>query len=78
MPGLEAKPLGSGTSIGTEICLPVNLCGHNERLGGIDLDHGESPAGGRNGVAFSCASLLANPQCIQLRLDGAPIDYFGR
>ena len=29
----------------------------------------------RNGVAFSCVSLLSNPQCVQLRLEGASIDY---
>lgn len=33
---------------------------------------------GRNGVAFSGVSLLSNPQCVQLRLEAAAIDYFGR
>ena len=47
----------------------------NERSGTIHLDHGEPSAGGRNGVAFSCVGLLSNPQCIQLRPEGAPIDY---
>src|SRR5580700_11189350 len=32
----------------------------------------------RNGVAFSCVSLLSHPQCVQLDLESAPIDYFGR
>jgi hypothetical protein len=32
---------------------------------------------GCNGVALSCVSLFSNPQCVQLRLEGAPIDYFG-
>jgi hypothetical protein len=50
----------------------------NERCGTIHLDHGEPSAGGRNGVAFSCVSLLANPQRVQLRLEGAPINHFGR
>jgi hypothetical protein len=47
----------------------------NERSGGIDLDHGEPSAGGCNGVAFSCVSLLSHSLCVQLRLEGAPIDY---
>jgi hypothetical protein len=50
----------------------------NERCGAIPLDHGKPSAGGRNAVAFSCVSLLSNQQCVQLRLEGAPIDYFGR
>jgi hypothetical protein len=32
-------------------------------------------ARGRNGVAFSCVSLLSNPQRVQRRLERAPIDY---
>jgi hypothetical protein len=39
----------------------------------VHLNHGEPPAGGSNGVAFSCVSLLANPQCVQFGLEGAPI-----
>src|SRR5215471_20431898 len=50
----------------------------NERSGTIHLDHGEPSAGGRNGVTFSCVSLLSNPQCVQFCLEGAPIDDFGR
>ena len=50
----------------------------NERRGTIHLDHGEPPAGGRDGVAFSRVGLLSNPQCVQLRLEGAPIDDLGR
>src|SRR5580704_2086268 len=50
----------------------------NERCGAIHLDHGESSAGGRDGVAFPCLRLLSHPQCIQLRLEGAPIDYVWR
>src|SRR5262249_3815588 len=38
----------------------------------------EPSAGGRNGVAFPCVGLLSNPQCVQLRLEGPSIDYFGR
>jgi hypothetical protein len=34
----------------------------------------EPPAGGRNSVAFFGVSLLPNPQCVQLGLEGAPID----
>jgi hypothetical protein len=49
----------------------------DERCRTIHLDHGEPSAGGRNGVAFSCVSLFSNPQCVQLRLEGAPIDYVG-
>jgi hypothetical protein len=37
----------------------------NERCGTVHLDHGEPSTGSRNGVAFSCVSLLSNPQCIQ-------------
>ncbi len=47
----------------------------NERCRSIHLDHGEPSAGGCNGVAFSCVSLFSNPQCVQFRLEGAPIDY---
>src|SRR6185312_204673 len=47
----------------------------NERCGAIHLHHGESPAGNRNRIAFSCVSFLSNPQCIQLGVKGAPIDY---
>jgi hypothetical protein len=47
----------------------------NKRCGTVHLNHGEPSAGGRNGVTFPCVSLLANPQCIQLGLKGAPIDY---
>ena len=50
----------------------------NERCGAIHLDHGESSASGGDGVAFSCVSLLSHSQCVQLRLEGAPIDYFRR
>jgi len=50
----------------------------NERRGATHGDHGEPATGRRNGVAFSCVSFLADPQCVQLRLKGAPIDYFGR
>ena len=42
----------------------------NERRGAVHLDHGEPPAGGRNGVAFFRVSLLSNPQCVQLGLEG--------
>ena len=44
----------------------------------IHLNHGEPSLGGRNGVACFCKSLLAQPQCVQPRLNGAPIHYFGR
>src|SRR5262249_43471768 len=50
----------------------------NERCGPIDLDHAEPPASSRNGVAFPCVGLLSSPQCVQLRLEGPSIDYFGR
>ena len=50
----------------------------NERCGAIHLDHGEPLTVGRNGVAFSGVSFLSNPQCVQHRLKGAPIDYFWR
>jgi hypothetical protein len=50
----------------------------NERCGAIHLDHGEPSAGGCNGVAFSCVSLLSSPQCFELGVEGAAIDYFGR
>ena len=49
----------------------------NERCGRIHLDHGELPSRGGNGVAFSRVSLLAKAQCVELRLEGAPIDYLG-
>jgi hypothetical protein len=49
----------------------------HERRGAIHLDHGEPSAGGRDGVAFPGVSLLANPQGVQLRLEGAPIDCYG-
>ena len=44
-------------------------------VGTVHLDHGEPSAGGCNGVAFSCVSLLSNPQCVQLALESAPIDH---
>jgi hypothetical protein len=44
----------------------------------IHIESSEPSARGRNDVAFSGVSLLSNPQCVQLRLEGAPIDYFGR
>ena len=47
----------------------------NERCGTVHLDHWEPSAGGCNGVALSCVSLLSNPQCVQLGEEGAPIDY---
>ena len=34
--------------------------------------------GSRNGVAFPRVSFLSHPQSVQLRLERAPIDYFGR
>jgi hypothetical protein len=43
--------------------------------GAIHLDHGEPSAGGRNGIAFSCVSLLSNSQCVQLGLESAPIGH---
>ena len=49
----------------------------NERSGTIHLDHGEPSASGRNCIAFPCVGLLSNPQRVQLRLEGGPIDYFG-
>jgi hypothetical protein len=50
----------------------------DERCGTIHLDHGESPAGGCNRIAFSRVSLLSKAQCVQLSLEGAPVDYGGR
>jgi hypothetical protein len=50
----------------------------NERCGAIHLDHGEPSARGRDGIAFSCVSLLSNLQCVQLPLEGAPINYSRR
>ncbi len=50
----------------------------NERCRAVDLDHGEPSAGGRNGVAFPCVGLLSNPQRVQLGLERASIDDFGR
>jgi hypothetical protein len=47
----------------------------NERCRTIPLDHGEPSAGGCNGVALPYVGLVSNPQCVQLRLEGAPIDY---
>ncbi len=47
----------------------------DERRRAIHLDHGQPPAGGRDRVAFSHVSFLTNPQRVQLRLEGAPIDY---
>src|SRR5262245_3159786 len=41
----------------------------------IHLDHGEPSADGRDRIAFSGVGLLSNPQCVQLNLEGAPIDY---
>ena len=35
-----------------------------------------SRRGSRNGVAFSCVSFLADPQRVQLCLEGGPVDYF--
>jgi hypothetical protein len=29
-------------------------------------------------ASFSCVNLLSKPQYVQLRLEGAPIDYLGR
>ena len=49
----------------------------NERRGTIHLDHGEPPPGGCNRVAFFCVSLFTNPQCVELRLECAPINYLG-
>ena len=46
----------------------------DQRCGAINLDHGQPPAGGGNGIAFSCVGLLSNPQCVQLGLKDAPID----
>src|SRR5229473_1737645 len=47
----------------------------NQRDAGVHLHHRQPPAGCRNGVALSCVSLLSDPQFVQLRLEGAPIDY---
>ena len=47
----------------------------NERCGTVHLDRGEPSAGGCNGVAFSCVSLLSNPQCVQLGLESTPINH---
>jgi len=47
----------------------------DERRCTVHLDHGESAAGGCNGVAFSCVSLLSNPQCVQLGLESTPINH---
>src|ERR1700689_4424306 len=48
----------------------------DERCRTLHLDHGEPSACGRNGIAFFRVSLFSNPQRVQLRLEGAPIDYF--
>src|ERR1700722_13431927 len=50
----------------------------NEWCGAVYLNHGESPAGGRDGGAFPCISLLPNPQCVQFRLESAPVDDLRR
>ena len=34
-------------------------------------------ASGCDGLAFSRMSLLSNPQCVQLLLEGATMDYLG-
>src|SRR5579864_7332729 len=47
----------------------------NERCGTIYSDHGKPSADGGNGVAFFCISLFSNAQCVQLGLEGAPINY---
>src|SRR5690242_21944936 len=53
-------------------CHPATFT--NERRGGVNRNHRKPPAGGRNGVALSGVSLLAKAQCVELRLEGAPID----
>src|SRR5262249_49386759 len=57
----------------------------NNRRKEIDLrqsstqpDQGQSSAGGSDGVACSCVSLLSNAQCVQFRLERAQIDYVGQ
>src|ERR1700733_12458976 len=50
----------------------------NEWCRTIYLDHRKPSAGSRNGVTFFCVRLLLSAQCIQLRLEGAPINYSGR
>src|SRR5215472_8825842 len=50
----------------------------NERCGGIHLDHRQPPASGRDGITLVRVRLLANPQSVQLCLEGTSINYFGR
>jgi hypothetical protein len=44
----------------------------------INLNHRQSAASGCDGVAFSCVRFLADPQFVQLALEGIAIDYSRR
>src|SRR5690606_22218297 len=55
-------------------CRPILAC---ERGGAVDFDHGQPPAGGSDGVAFSAVRLLPNAQWVQPGLKRVPIDDFG-
>ena len=45
-----------------------------KRRGAIDGDHRQSPARRRDRVAFPRMGLLPEPQCVERRLEGGPID----
>jgi hypothetical protein len=47
----------------------------SDQLGlGVDLDHGQSPSGGRDRITFVGVRLLPDPECVDLRLEAVPVD----